>query len=47
MIVVGVLQLGSLANQLCPNSPDDLLLAGEISPQRAFGSASGGLELAR
>jgi len=37
--------LGSLAKQLCAESPDYLLLASEISRQRALESASCGLEL--
>jgi hypothetical protein len=46
MILLGVRRLGSLANQLCADTPDDLLFASVISLQLAFGSASRSLELA-
>jgi hypothetical protein len=45
MILLGVRQLGSLANQLCADTPDDLLFASVISLQLAFGSASRSVEL--
>jgi hypothetical protein len=46
MILLGVRRLGSLANQLCADTPDDLPFASVISLQLAFGSASRSLELA-